>query len=298
MKTLCYLVEAALAWIVFGLFRLLPLDAASWTGGWLGRKIGPFLGGSKTARRNLSRAFPDKSPAEIEEIVTAMWDNLGRVMGEYPHLNAMKTVDARTLKEDEKTPRIIVKGLENVEFMRHSDKSGIFFSGHLGHWEINAMGGVQHLLPLTLVYRAPNNPYTDGLIRYSRRNITRDFAAKGSQGGRHSIEVLREGGHLALLADQKMNDGIPVPFFGRDAMTAPAPAKLAMKFDCHLLPAHIVRTGGANFRMIFSPPLDIPRTGDRQKDTQAIMTAINGLIEGWVREHPEQWMWVHRRWPD
>jgi len=298
MKTLRYLIEAALAWIVFGLFRLLPLDAASWTGGWLGRKIGPFLGGTKTARRNLSRAFPDKSPAEIEEIVTAMWDNLGRVMGEYPHLNAMETVDARALKEGEKTPRIIVEGLENVELMRDDGKPGIFFSGHLGNWEINAMAVVQHGLPLTLVYRAPNNPYTDGLIRHSRRNITRDFAAKGPQGGRRSIEVLRDGGHLALLTDQKMNDGIPVPFFGRDAMTAPAPAKLAMKFDCPILPAHTVRTGGANFRVIFSAPLDIPRTGDRQKDTETIMAAVNEMMEGWVREHPEQWMWVHRRWKD
>ncbi len=298
MKTLRYLTEAALAWICFGIFGLLPLDTASKLGGWLGRKIGPFLGSTKTARRNLALAFPEKSQQEIEGIVTGMWDNLGRVFAEYPHLYAMKTVDARALKEGGEPPRIIIEGLENVEFMRHSDKSGIFFSGHLGNWEINAMGGVQHLLPLTLVYRAPNNPYTDGLIRYSRRNITRDFAAKGAEGGRHTIEVLRHGGHLALLTDQKMNDGIPVPFFGRDAMTAPAAAKLAMKFDCHLLPAHIVRTDGANFRMIFAPPLDIPRTDDRQKDTQAIMTAINGLIEGWVREHPEQWMWVHRRWKD
>ena len=110
--------------------------------------------------------------------------------------------------------------------------------------------------------------------------------------------MLAEGRHLALLVDQKMNDGIAVPFFGRDAMTAPAAAQLALRFGCAIMPARVERLHGARFRITMSPPIAAPRTGDRHADMRAIMGEINRVIEGWVRERPEMWLWLHRRWPD
>jgi KDO2-lipid IV(A) lauroyltransferase len=289
-----HILEGLAGWVVFGFFSLFSLDLASNMGGWLGRIIGPRLKVSEVARRNLTRAFPEKSQDQIEELVTAMWDNLGRVMTEYPHLDNIRLYD-----EDGKWPgRVTVEGAEYLDLLRDDGRPGIFFSAHLGNWEINAMAAVQRGLPLTLVYRAPNNPLADALIRRARRRITQCFAAKGAEGARDSLLVLRKGGHLALLADQKMNDGIAVPFFGREAMTAPALAQLALKFGCPVVPARVVRTGGSHFRMTLYPPLDMPTTGDRQRDVAAIMAQINELIEGWVHENPEQWMWIHRRWPD
>ena len=212
-----HILEGLAGWVVFGFFSLFSLDLASNMGGWLGRIIGPRLKVSEVARRNLTRAFPKKSQDQIEELVTAMWDNLGRVMAEYPHLDHIRLYD-----EDGKWPgRVTVEGAEYLDLLRDDGKPGIFFSAHLGNWEINAMAAVQRGLPLTLVYRAPNNPLADALIRRARRRITQCFAAKGAEGARDSLLVLKKGGHLALLADQKMNDGIAVPFFGRDAMTAP-----------------------------------------------------------------------------
>ncbi len=289
-----HILEGLAGWVVFGFFSLFSLDLASNMGGWLGRIIGPRLKVSEVARRNLTRAFPKKSQDQIEELVTAMWDNLGQVMAEYPHLDHIRLYD-----EDGKWPgRVTVEGAEYLDLLRDDGKPGIFFSAHLGNWEINAMAAVQRGLPLTLVYRAPNNPLADALIRRARRRITQCFAAKGAEGARDSLLVLRKGGHLALLADQKMNDGIAIPFFGREAMTAPALAQLALKFGCPVVPARVVRTGGSHFRMTLYPPLDTPTTGDRQRDVVAIMEKINELIEGWVHENPEQWMWIHRRWPD
>lgn len=288
------LLGAAAAWLSFGCFRLLPLDAASAAGGRLGRVFGPYLKASKTAERNLRRAFPEKSGAEIREIIDAMWDNLGRVFGEYAHLDHLRLYD-----EDGEYPgRVEVIGAENIDLLRDDGKPGIFFSAHLGNWEINAMSAVQRGLPLTLVYRAPNNPSVDRLIRRARRSITRDFAAKGASGARESLKVMRRGGHLAMLVDQKMNDGIPVPFFGREAMTGPAVAEFALKFACPLVPARVERIAGARFRMTLYPPMEIPDSGDRRADVAALMTRINALIEEWVRERPGQWTWVHRRWPD
>jgi KDO2-lipid IV(A) lauroyltransferase len=121
---------------------------------------------------------------------------------------------------------------------------------------------------------------------------------KGGLAARRAIEALKEGRHLALLIDQKMNDGIPVPFFGRPAMTAPAVAQLALRFDCAVVPARVERTEGAHFRLVVSPPLEIVRTGDRNADILALMTRINSVLESWIRERPEMWFWLHRRWPD
>ena len=111
------------------------------------------------------------------------------------------------------------------------------------------------------------------------------------------LQTFRGGGHLAMLVDQKMNDGIAVPFFGRPAMTAPALAELALRFDCPVVAARVVRLKGARFRLIAEPPMRFEKTGDQARDVLAAMTWVNSRIEEWVRETPEQWLWLHNRWP-
>lgn len=100
-----------------------------------------------------------------------------------------------------------------------------------------------------------------------------------------------------MLVDQKMTDGIAVPFFGRDAMTAPALAQFALKYDAPIIPVRSERLEGARFRITFYPELKTPKTGDRHADILAIMTNVNASMESWIRERPEQWLWLHRRWP-
>jgi Kdo2-lipid IVA lauroyltransferase/acyltransferase len=112
------------------------------------------------------------------------------------------------------------------------------------------------------------------------------------------LAALRDGRALCMLVDQKMNDGIPVPFFGRDAMTAPALAMLALRHDCAVVPIRMQRIHGAHFRLITEPPLPLPRSGDKEADRRALMVEVNATVERWVRERPEQWLWLHRRWPD
>jgi KDO2-lipid IV(A) lauroyltransferase len=101
-----------------------------------------------------------------------------------------------------------------------------------------------------------------------------------------------------MLVDQKMNDGIAVPFFGRDAMTAPAIAELALRYDCTVLPARVERLPGAKFHVTVFPPHPLPTSGDKAADVLALMTTINATLEGWIRERPGHWFWLHRRWPD
>lgn len=281
--------QAAGAWVLFQLVRALPLSWASGLGGWLARAVGPRLGISKRARHNLANAFPEKGADEIEAIVRGMWDNLGRTAFEYPRAPGLRFFSG--------DPRIEVVGAENIDLLRDDGKPGIFFSGHIANWELMGLCAADRGQPIHLVYRAPNNPFMDWLFSH-RRSGGAELIPKGSEGAKRMLTLLRQGDHLGMLVDQKMNDGIPVPFFGREAMTAPALALFALKFDCPVVPARVERLGGARFRVTIYSPLEVERTGDRKADMLAMMTRVNERLEEWIRERPEQWFWLHRRWPD
>jgi KDO2-lipid IV(A) lauroyltransferase len=283
-------IEAALIHALFVLFRALPLETASALGGRIARAIGPRIGLTRRARKNLRRVFPEKSDDEIEAIIRDMWENLGRVATEYPHLSRMRAFPPGNNVE--------VVGTEHVDAGRARGKPLIFFAGHLANWEISGLAAKQYGVPLHLVYRPANNPWVEQMFREGRGDIAAGLVPKGAEGARLAVQVLREGRQLGILIDQKMNDGIPVPFFGRDAMTAPALARLALKFDCTVLPVQVERLEGARFRLTVHPPLVLDRTGDLQADIRSIMMRANAHLEAWIRQRPAQWLWLHRRWPD
>jgi KDO2-lipid IV(A) lauroyltransferase len=267
----------------------LSLDWASAIGGWLARHVGPFLGISKRARLNLRRALPELSEIEIERVITGMWDNLGRVAAEYPHL--------RKIRVFEPGGRVETHGFEHVNRAVAAGRRTIIFSGHIANWEIAMLAAVQYGVSVAQIYRAANNPLVDQMITRFR-GPGEELIPKGTVAARRAIAALRRGAHLTMLADQKMNDGIPVPFFGRSAMTAPALAVLALRFDCDVVPARVERLAGARFRLTICPPLPLPRSGDHHADVAALMAQVNQTLESWIRGRPEQWLWLHRRWPD
>lgn len=284
-----HVVEAVLARVFLFLVGLLPLRIASAIGGWLGRCLGPRFGVTKVARRNLEKAFPEKSAAEIEVIIRGMWDNLGRTAFEFPNLGKLRYGGGDAHVE--------IIGAEHALALKEDDTPGIFVSGHLANWELISLAIMNCGVPAHLVYRAPNNPLMESL--FAKRNRGQgEFLPKGAKGARRAIQLLKAGNNLGMLVDQKMNDGLPIPFFGRDAMTAPATAQFAYRYNCPVIPVRLERTGGARFRATFYPPMEMPDTGDRQADIRQLMAGINDQLESWIRERPEQWLWVHRRWPD
>jgi Kdo2-lipid IVA lauroyltransferase/acyltransferase len=282
-------IEACGAALFFAAMRALPLDAASALGGALARHIGPRIGISTRARRNLAAALPELSSAEVERIVCGMWDNLGRVAAEYPHLPRI-----RVFPPD---GRVETAGVEHLDRAIAADRPVIIFGGHLGNWEIAALAAGQYGIDVAQIYRAANNPLVERMIARFRGGAS-EFIPKGAVASRRALAALRRGAHLTLLVDQKLNDGIPVAFFGRNAMTAPALALLALHFDCAVLPARVERLQGAHFRLTLHPPLALPKSGERAADVAALMAAVNRTLESWIRERPEQWFWVHSRWPE
>ena len=282
-----YRAEAWAVALFFASCRALPADVASGLGGWLARLVGPVLGVSAQARRNLLSALPETPAAEVERIIRGMWDNLGRVAAEYPHLRRIRVFGG--------DGRVATSGLEHVERAIASGRRMILFSGHLANWEIAALAAAQYGIDIAQVYRTANNPLVDRMILRCR-GAQGEFIPKEAV-GRRAVAALRRGAHLTILADQKLNEGIAVPFFGRPAMTAPALALLALRFGCDVLPARVERLGGARFRLTIEPPLPLPDTGTRAADVAQLMAAVNATLERWIRERPDQWFWVHRRWP-
>lgn len=283
MKKIRHITEAAALWVLFTAFRLLPLDAASYIGGLMARCIGPFLRSHRVAQKNLYMALPEKTPEERKKILAGMWDNLGRIAAEFPHL-----------PNDTLLSRVKPEGLEHIPA---PGKAAIFFSAHLGNWELTYP--VIHVrgVPMDLFYRQANNPYANKVINRLRASRSTQLFSKGKRGGAGMTKAIRDGESLALLLDQKMNEGIGVPFFGREAMTAPIAGVLALRYGIPVLPIRAIRTKGAHFVTTLYPPLKYEKTGDNKKDTLAITIQINQIIESWVREFPEQWFWVHQRWP-
>ncbi|HTZ80081.1 MAG TPA: lauroyl acyltransferase [Stellaceae bacterium] len=273
---------------VLSMFACLPVDCASSVGGRIGRLLGPRLGVSRRALRNLERAFPKNDGPENRRILRAMWDNLGRAFAEYPHLAWICAAESGRVE--------IVNGQAVTELMA-GGRPGIVFGGHFANWEVGP-SMIHRLMGTSLlsVYRAANNRWTERVFRHlhgSRRAV-----AKGARGGRELLAHLDRGGHIAMLVDQKLNDGIAVPFFGYDAMTAPAVARLGLRYHCPILPVRVERLEGARFRFTVLPRLELRDTGDAKADVLRTMTGINSIIEGWVRAKPEHWLWLHRRWAD
>ncbi len=275
---------------VFHLLRLLPLPVASGFGGWLGRTIGPRLKRSARAVNNLRMVFPEKNEAEIAAIVREMWDNVVRVVGEYPHVPEYAHGSAQR--------RIHVTGHDIVQRVRDSGRPSIFFSGHLANWEISPLVAMQKGMHVHLIYRPPNNPTARALLGRIRESTGGTLLPKGPQGARGIIRAMKTNGVVGLMVDQKFNEGIAAPFLGRDAMTSPALAEMCFKYNAHAVPVRVERINGCDFRVTVHEPLEFERTGDRVADVQTATAKVNALIGDWVRARPGQWLWLHRRWPE
>ena len=280
-----------LATLVGALRRLSPVTCSN-LGSRIARRLGPLLPASRVADRNLLDALPELDAPSRRRVIDGVWDTLGRNVFELPHLASFGRTAAG--------PGFEVDGEQHLAGLQDGGGPALFFSGHLGNWEMVLPVAAALGIAVSGFYRAASNPEVDRAIQAMRQDAlgTRvSMFAKGATGARAALAHLGKGGALGLLVDQKMNDGIAVPFFGRDAMTAPALAQLALRFDAPIMPVHVVRLGPCRFRMVCEAPLVVPRSGDRTADVLAITSAMNDRLERWIREDPSAWLWLHRRWP-
>ncbi len=285
-----YGAEAALFFAFVGLFKLIGVDAASWFGGFIGRHVFAHTPVTRRARDNLKAAFPGMRESEMAAILAEMWDNLGRTVAEYAHLDKLRITGTN--------PRVEFVHTDRIEAAAKTGKGVIFLSGHFANWEIMPVAAADLGLQGALVYRPVNNPYIDRWTSRQRTdNGPSEAISKGAHGTRRIFTLLRGGKGIFILVDQKTNEGIPAEFFGRMAMTTPAPAVLALKLGAILQPVTCERMGGARFRVTAHAPIEIERSGDHDRDVVTLTQKMNDALEAAIRQRPSQWLWIHRRWP-
>jgi Kdo2-lipid IVA lauroyltransferase/acyltransferase len=287
--------EAAMIGVVravFALARALGPERSAAFGAALARTIGPLLPQQRTALANVRAAFPHKGDAEVRAIVRSAWDNIGRIGAEYAHLAVLFDYD----EDNPNAGRVEVEGVEHFLALRDDNRPGIIFSAHLANWELPAICAARYGLDATAVFRPPNDPAVARVV-HEIRSETMGGLEAARQGAAFAMQgVLERGGHLGMLIDQHFTRGVTVEFFGRPALTNPIMAKFARAFDCPVHGVRVMRLPHRRFKLELTPPLDLPRDAEGLIDVQGAMQAMSRVVESWVREHPEQWLWMHRRW--
>lgn len=266
----------------------MPLDKASALGGWLGRTAGPRLAASRKALKNIERVFPDYSEVQKQDVLSGMWDNLGRVIAEYPHLR-------RIGRE-----RVEIVNEEKIRPFTESHRPILLFSGHLANWEVTGTA-LLHRIGLTAapMYRAPNNPWVNRTLLRARTLGGRiPSFPKSRTGTRQLVKALKGGQTIGILIDQKYNEGIAVPFFDRPAMTSPAFVQMAQKYGTPLVPVQVERLDGARFRITFHEPLSLHNDDGSKRPEEDVIAEAHALLESWITDRPAQWLWLHRRWTE
>ncbi len=279
MRRLKHILEWLGVLLLLGIAKAMPLDMASAFFGWIASLVGPHLKASGVARHNLAKYLPDVGKAEHQRIIRAMWNNIGRLAGEMPHWNK--------ISNQELLHRVQILNIP----AQGTGKGMLLVSGHYGNWEL-----YPHILralniPNYVVYRPANNIYVDRLINKLRSPKSTTLIQKGAAGVRQILSVLQNNGTVGMLIDQRVSDGVAIPFLGHPAKTVTAPGAIACKLGSSMVMSRIRRTRGAHFTVEV-----VNIVVDPQDNAITVMQKINQQLESWVRQEPEQWFWLHKRW--
>jgi KDO2-lipid IV(A) lauroyltransferase len=282
-------IEAGLLYLFWQLCERLQPQAAAAFGQRVLRRIGPHLGKDAHVRRNLRLAFPRLGDRERAALLRELWGNAGAVLAECPHY--------RTICHDDFDGHFEYVENWNLDEYRAGRKHGVFVTAHVGNWELTAAAAGHQGIPITVIYAPSRNPYIERLL-HDRRRALGCRLVRLDEGARPLMRELAEGRSVGLVVDARDDDGVPIPFFGLDKLTTLAPARLALRFGCELIPVRVERLGPARFRLTVHEPIrpDSALTSDKDRAVQ-MMTEVNRLFEQWIRERPEQWLCLKRAWP-
>ena len=274
------------------LLRRLPPDTALNFADRTARRFGPWFGRHRVAMNNLRNAYPEKTEAELQAIASDMWGNMARLAGEYIFLEQLFDFDPGA-----ETPgRVEVVGQDVFVRLREERKPHIFFTAHVGNFELLPVAAATFELPVTALFRAPNNPYIARYIFSTRAEAMGELLASRAGAAFGLARILERDGNIGVLVDQKFHRGVPTTFFGLPCSTSPLVAKLARQYDCDVYPARSTRLPGNRFRLEIGEKLTLPRAATGRVDVPGTTQLLNDTVEAWVRANPGQWMWFHKRW--
>ena len=259
------------------------------------RFIGRRLREDRIGRENLKAAFPEKSPEEIEKILAGVWDNLGRIGAEFAHLDHIWDYDPEHPERDSRV-EFSPRTKELFDQIRDDGKPALIFACHLGNWELPALAAVAHGLDAAILFRRPNSEAADRAIERTRAISMGTLIPAGRDAPLRLAQALQDGKHVAMLVDQYLTNGAEVTFFGRKTTANPMLARLRRQVDCPIHGTRIIRLPNNRFRAELSEEVKPVFDASGQIDIQGTTQAVTNVVEGWIREYPEQWLWLHRRW--
>jgi KDO2-lipid IV(A) lauroyltransferase len=269
-----------------------PAESAINFAGRAARVVGPISGRNRVALDNLRRAFPEKPEAEIRKICSDMWEHMGRLAAEYIFIADLFDYDRHTRTGK----HIEVIGDDLFIKVAGENKPHIIFTGHLGNFELLPIAGNTFGMPVTALFRAPNNKYIANYIFRTRKDTMAGLLASRAGAAIELARILERGGHIGMLVDQKFRKGEKTTFFGRPCRTSPLLPKLARHYECDVYPTRCVRLPDNRYRLEIEDKLELPRDAEGHVDINRTCQLLNDTIERWVREDPAQWMWFHKRW--
>jgi Kdo2-lipid IVA lauroyltransferase/acyltransferase len=289
--------EAAVGALTVGLLRTTRYFDPQKTANAFGRiagLIGPRLREQRIGRANLTAAFPEKTPQEIDAILAGVWDNLGRVGAEFAHIDRIWDFDEARFNQG----RTLLSQRTHELFheLRLDGKPALIFASHLANWEMPALAAVAHGLDTAILYRRPNIASADRIIGEMRQAKMGTLIPAGRDAPLRLAEALQRGQHVAMLVDQYLTGGVEVTFFGRKTRANPMLARLLRQVECPVHGVRIIRLPDHRFRAELTEEIPPVRDESGRIDIQGTTQAITSVVEGWIREYPEQWLWLHRRW--
>ena len=291
--------DATLGLLAVGMLRAIRATSrtgmADFAGGFM-RRLGPRLKEHEIGRANLAAAFPEKSAAEIEEILQAVWDNLGRVAAEFAHIDRLQMFEPDPHDQGDMLYTQAV--YERFKHLRDDGKPALIFAAHLANWELPALVASKYRLDTTVLYRRPNIGAVSDAIIEIRKDSMGTLVPTGLDAPLKLLRVLETGGHVAMLVDQYYVNGVDVTFFGRTCKANPLhrPARAPHRLPD---PRHAGRAPAGQAALSRRPHRGDRAAARRRRQGRhraAPCRRSRSVVEGWVREHPEQWLWVHRRW--
>lgn len=285
--------EAGVVITVLNLVRLLPVQTALSVMDAIIGFVGPRTSRQKLALKNVALAFPEKTEAEREKIVSEMWSNMSRLGAEYIFLDQISKYDPANPENS----NIDVIGTEIFLDLMENPRPYIVFTMHAGNFELLPIVSQKFGLSVSALFRPPNNPYIAKKI-FSARGAHVDDLVPSTAGAAWTLaHKLDQGGGVGMLVDQKFTKkGADTTFFGHKVRTNPLLAKLARQYECDVFPARCIRLPNGRFRLELEPAIDIPKDADGVVDINATCQLLNDKVEEWVREYPGQWQWFHDRW--
>ena len=283
--------EYVLAKVMLSTLGALPMSMSISIGQRLGNLAYLFAGNlRRTGQRNLELAFPEKSEVERSELIRGCFQSLGRLLGVFSKF-------ANT-PEEELYKIFKITGLEHYEKLKAENKGVVFFTAHLGAWELLPLCSSLRGNPLNVVVRRLDNPKIEELVEKIRSRWGNQTLDKLSA-GRQMIKVLRQGEALGLLTDLNVvtEEAIFVDFFGIPAATNFMVAKLALRTKAPIMPMFAPWDKTLRkFDLQVAPPVHFEPSGNEEADVLNLTRELSRITEERIRNYPDQWLWIHKRW--